>query len=231
MFDNLVASTAVAESSWRSSVLSVVSHTAAFLIAVLATRGAVVATPAAPTVPRVLPYIDRPVAPTVTIRIPGAAAFAAPAALPAVPVIVPVGLPPIGLSAQDRPRVVGRSRLPDHDTFTPLGAPLYPTPSAAIHAQGEVDEPVQRLGGPTPVYPTTLRAAGVEGMVQVRMVVDTLGRVEPGSVLVVYSTNIAFEAAALDAVRAARFSPARVAGAAVRQLVQQSIRFSLEQQE
>ena len=109
------------------------------------------------------------------------------------------------------------------------GDPVLGTlPRGDVHAQGEVDEPVQRLSGPAPVYPAALRAAGREGMVQIRMVVDTLGRVEAGSVQIVHSTNVGFEGAALDAVRRARFAPARGAGQAVRQLVQQSVRFAIE---
>jgi TonB family protein len=117
--------------------------------------------------------------------------------------------------------------MPDHDPITPHRAP-FGSPREAPHEFGEVDEQVQRISGPRPVYPAALRAARVEGVVRLRMVVDTLGRVEPGSLVVVASSHPGFEAAAKEAIAQSRFSAARVGGVSVRQLVQQSVRFAIE---
>lgn len=91
----------------------------------------------------------------------------------------------------------------------------------------EVDEPVQRTGGPELAYPPPMRTVGIDGVVQLRFVVGTNGRVESNSITVVSSTNKAFENAAIENVRASRFSPAKMRGQPVRQLVQQTYRFSL----
>lgn len=91
----------------------------------------------------------------------------------------------------------------------------------------QVDDPVQRTGGPNPVYPEVMRSVGIDGTVRLRFVVGTNGRVESGSIQVVSSTNKAFESAAIKTIRESIFKPAKMRGQAVRQLVEQNIRFSL----
>lgn len=73
-----------------------------------------------------------------------------------------------------------------------------------------------------------LAAARVAGRASVRFVVDTLGRVEPGSVTVVEADHPAFAASAVAAIERARFRPARIGSRAVRQLVVQTVRFRVE---
>ena len=75
------------------------------------------------------------------------------------------------------------------------------------------------LAGPTPRYPEALRRAGIAGRVIVETVVDTLGRAEPGSMVVVAAPHPGFVAPARDYVLRALFRPARVHGRAVRVLV------------
>jgi len=58
-------------------------------------------------------------------------------------------------------------------------------------------------------------------------VVDTAGRVEPESILVVAASHPAFGESARRALATARFRPARVRGNPVRQLVQQAMRFAI----
>jgi TonB family protein len=89
------------------------------------------------------------------------------------------------------------------------------------------DLPVLLAASP-PAYPPLLRAAGVQGRVEIQVVVDTLGRVEPGTLRVVHSDNPAFEAPAIESLRGARFRPARVFGRAVRVLVQIPVAFVLQ---
>ena len=60
--------------------------------------------------------------------------------------------------------------------------------------------PPDRLSGPPPEYPRELQVAGEEGRVVVEGVIDTLGRVEAGSVRVVSSTNHSFDGSARHAV-------------------------------
>jgi TonB family protein len=78
---------------------------------------------------------------------------------------------------------------------------------------------------PVPRYPTALAAAGIEGKVAAEFVIDTVGKVESGSIRVLQSSHQAFEAAAREAIAAAIFRPARLSNHPVRQLTRQSIRF------
>lgn len=83
------------------------------------------------------------------------------------------------------------------------------------------------LSAPPPVYPEPLRRAGIEGRVVVETVVDTLGRAEPGSLVVVESPAPGFAAPARAYVLRALFRPARVHGRAVRVPVRVPIEFRL----
>ena len=91
-----------------------------------------------------------------------------------------------------------------------------------------VDRAAVPLGTLRPRYPEMLRAQGVGGRAVVRFVVDTLGRVEPGSVELVSATHPAFGEAALRAVPSFRFRPAEAGGRRVRQLVQLPFEFVIE---
>jgi TonB family protein len=90
-----------------------------------------------------------------------------------------------------------------------------------------VQEPPVLLAAPPPAYPPLLRAAGVQGRVEVQLVVDTLGCAEGGSFRIVHSDNPGFEAPAIESLRGALFRPARVFGRAVRVLVQVPVVFVL----
>jgi len=91
----------------------------------------------------------------------------------------------------------------------------------------QVERPAEGLKGPTPNYPETLRAAGVEGVVKAQFVVDTSGHAEPGSLKIISSDNELFSAAVRSALPRMRFRPAEVGGRKVRQLVEQPFQFSL----
>ncbi len=89
-----------------------------------------------------------------------------------------------------------------------------------------VDEPPALLAGPRLAYPDVLRRAGIEGAVLVQVVIDTLGRAEPGSV-VLQSSHAGFETAARGYVLSALLRPGRTHGRAVRVLVRLPIAFTL----
>ena len=82
-------------------------------------------------------------------------------------------------------------------------------------------------GTATPRYPTMLQSAGVEGDVRAQFVVDTLGRVERGSVRVLDTTHDLFASAVRDALTRARFTPAEAGGRKVRQLAEQVFTFRI----
>ena len=74
-------------------------------------------------------------------------------------------------------------------------------------------------------YPPSLFAAGVKGLVIAEFVVDTLGKVEDGTVGIVSSTNAMFSEGVRVALSQATYVPALRKGRVVRQLVQQPFDF------
>ncbi len=83
------------------------------------------------------------------------------------------------------------------------------------------------LAGPVPAYPELLRQAGIEGRVVLEAVIDTTGRVEPGSIGVVSATNPHFVEPARQTLAASLFRPGRVNGRAVRVRIRLPIAFGL----
>jgi protein TonB len=100
---------------------------------------------------------------------------------------------------------------------------------SAPYSATDVERPVSPVGdAPTPAYPEALRSSGIRGSVTAEFVVDTTGRVEPGSFRALASDNDLFTAAVREAVLRTRFHPAEASGRRVRQLVQQSFSFVLQ---
>jgi len=78
-----------------------------------------------------------------------------------------------------------------------------------------------------PTYPPLLRDRGPDGLVVVRFVIDTLGRVEPPSLDVVQSSHPLFLASVRTALDRLRFLPARFSGRRVRARMEQRFEFHL----
>lgn len=109
----------------------------------------------------------------------------------------------------------------------PFGPAPYLVSDSAFSVL-EVDETVERYGGSAaPVYPRDLIAAGAEGTVQATYVVDTTGRVDTTTIEVMQSDDPRFTESVRAALGDMRFRPAKRAGKAVRQLVQQRFRFRI----
>ena len=92
-----------------------------------------------------------------------------------------------------------------------------------------MDDPVAPIQHPEAAFPARLQQAGVSGSVDVQYVVDTTGSRRHEYWKVLKSTNKAFEEPAREAISKGVFKPARIKGAAVRQLVQQRISFNIGQ--
>lgn len=108
------------------------------------------------------------------------------------------------------------------------GGTTAPGAGSGIWTDRTVEQPVLPLGdAPRPRYPDLLRSAGVAGDVLVQFVVDTTGRVEPGSVRVLRATHPLFADAVTSVMPLARFVPAEAQGRRVRQLVQQPFSFAI----
>ncbi|HWC75444.1 MAG TPA: energy transducer TonB [Gemmatimonadales bacterium] len=89
------------------------------------------------------------------------------------------------------------------------------------------EQPAEVLSGPLPVYPELLRQAGVQGKVVLEAIVDTTGRVVATSIQVVSATNPAFVAGARQALLAALFRPAIVAGKPIQMRVRIPYEFTI----
>ncbi|MEX2179972.1 MAG: TonB family protein [Gemmatimonadaceae bacterium] len=134
---------------------------------------------------------------------------------------------------------IGFSRLDDPLPTAPMttepwgGSPSTEgTPGSAsrdrIFRGAHVDRAVvAHRGNGQPRYPAALRGASIEGEVLVRFVVDTLGRVEAGSIEIVRDSHALFGVAVVEWLGRNRYSAAEATGRRVRQLVEQRINFTL----
>lgn len=101
-------------------------------------------------------------------------------------------------------------------------------PGSAVLGREGVDREVVPLStNPAPRYPATLRAAGIQGSVFARFVVDTTGRVRMETVKVDAADHPLFSEAVIDALRRSRYTPAELRGRKVPQLVVQPFVFVL----
>jgi TonB family protein len=224
MFEILPASSAGSEASPTHALLSVLVHGGLIATAVLVTAQVTTGPGVGAPIDQMIYIPALPSQPAPVGAVPPASNGGLPdapvdASLP-LPVGVPVGLPlPAGIAA------TGGS--PNAGSAIGIGPPTWlegPATSGAW-AAAEVDEPVRVLTAGHLVYPPVLERAGITGIVMLEFVVDTLGVVEASTMHVVSATQEGFRAAAVEAVLATTFSPARVRGTAVRQLVRQQLRF------
>jgi TonB family protein len=95
-----------------------------------------------------------------------------------------------------------------------------------IFRSAEVDQLPELIEELHPRYPAGLERDGVSGVVQVEYVVSAGGQVDRHSVRVLSSTHPGFLMSTVEALRTARFRPARRGGRPIAVLVQQTIRFS-----
>jgi hypothetical protein len=113
--------------------------------------------------------------------------------------------------------------------------PVVPAPSAAAPAnvdgpyfEFQVENQAQQIPRSGNLkYPVSMRTANRDGEVLAQFVVDERGMVDLGTFKALTSSDPAFTAAVVAALPTMRFTPARIGGKAVRQLVQQPFTFSL----
>jgi TonB family protein len=103
-------------------------------------------------------------------------------------------------------------------------APAIPP---GVYREQDVTTRPERIGGPAPRYPDSLRTAGVGGRVLVEFVVDTNGHVDPASVRIVSSSNPGFDAPTRDAILASTFRPGLLQGRAVPVLMATPVNFEI----
>lgn len=145
---------------------------------------------------------------------------------PAFPVLgeIPTGIPPVGVGS-----VIDEWRLGlggGHGDGTRAGA--GGAGSDGVWSANVVEVPAAPLtGNPVPGYPEPLRVAGIAGRVLAEFVVDTTGRVRPGSLVIVESGHELFTIAVRRTVPALRFAPARAEGRQVAQRVRMPFEFEV----
>ncbi len=120
-------------------------------------------------------------------------------------------------------------RNPVHDVRgAQHGADTTASAGDDVYTSFEVDNAVQVSSGSTvPGYPPDLLKRRIQGKVVVRFIVDTTGTVDIKSLEILNSTDPQFAASVLAALPGMRFSPARLNGKRVRQLVEQPFRFNI----
>ena len=224
MFDVLMGSARRRERRTGRGIVSAALHIV--LIAGVA-RATASSGPYPPSEPRVVDLVlDVPVMPAPVSRpITTAPAGIAPAPLLprsiVAPVEVPAGLPRVTIAEPWNPRtVILRSGPPGVPGG--LDATGIFSPDSSL-AESAADEPATILLQRAPRYPPALQAAGLEGRVAVRFVIDVEGRVEPGSLRITSSTHTGFEESARETILGTWFKPARVRGRPVRQWAEQAV--------
>jgi TonB family protein len=79
-----------------------------------------------------------------------------------------------------------------------------------------------------PRYPESLRQAAIDGHVLVQFKVDTLGRIDPASIMILSSTHELFSHAVREALGGFQFRPAEVNGHRVIALAQMPFEFTIQ---
>jgi TonB family protein len=94
-----------------------------------------------------------------------------------------------------------------------------------VYSEADVEERPHLMSGPPLAYPAPMLLSRISGRVIIEAVIDTTGRVEDGTVRVLESSDARFNEAAKNYVRAARFTPGRLAGSAVRVRFEMPVEF------
>jgi protein TonB len=98
---------------------------------------------------------------------------------------------------------------------------LFDVPADSVYLASQVDNPVAYdVNSAAPAYPDSLRRNGVEGQVTAQFVVDTTGRVDVASFVLLESTHGRFTESVRQALPRMLFRPAEINGFKIRQLVQ-----------
>jgi protein TonB len=142
------------------------------------------------------------------------------------PVNIPDVLPEIDLSRKPTNELdwIGKGAPGGRESGIVVSSPA----TIQVYSESQVEKAVMAVpGSPAPRYPEVLKAAGVEGEVDVSFVVDTTGRADPTSLRILQSTHALFDAAVRSALPGMRFMPAEVGGRKVKQLVQQPFVFRI----
>ncbi len=114
------------------------------------------------------------------------------------------------------------------DSISPALANLFDAESRAMRTfrAWDLDQPVRWLTAPQFAYPRELRSRRISGQALVRVVVDTLGRVDERNVEILELPDAAFATPLKHMMTQVVFSPARIAGKPVRSLLSYRLRLA-----
>jgi protein TonB len=235
MLGTLIESRAVRQRHTAGSVASIVIHSVIITGGVIASARHMITPPPEPPLVPFVSYVD-PVEhpmPTPSRRSGQTSELALTA--PTLPVlnlsaIIPVGIPPVDLSATPTPIDFGHGQIRSAGILCDRDCAATTVSDAAGRQLWNSSDVMMRLllDPVPPRYPESLRRAGVEGDVVVKFVVDTTGRVDLRTVEVMRSTHDAFTAAVRETLATLRFAPARDGERQVRALAVMPFHFTLK---
>lgn len=236
MFNNLIESRPEKKRAAGGTLMSVIIHSAVALGAVYATASAGIE--AEKSRQENIKFIETPKAKEVEVKkdeppppekiavVPPPKGFQVLRA----PLEIPIEIPKIDLSRRvtNEEDFSGKGVAGGTATGVAGGRPIDLT-SNQTYFSFQVEKQVEPISSTQQVaFPEALRSSGVGGEVQAQFVVDTLGRIEAGSFKVQKSSNDLFASAVRSHLPRMRFYPAEVGGRKVRQLVQQSFVFNIQ---
>ena len=211
------------EPGWTGRIVSALIHVFLLSLAIALTRDVLQATPDDVIEFRPVDWTrERPT----TGGVVGGGGHPAPQPVP--PIVVTHEFPDPGELPPDLPPGDPLPVLPGFDSGAtrPPGSLLASGGSQPL-TERQVDEQPELLTHPALRYPDVLRRAGIEGRVMVEVVLDSLGRAEPGSARVASSSHQLFDPEAVAVVSGSVYRPARVSGRAVRVRVRVPVSFTL----
>jgi TonB family protein len=102
------------------------------------------------------------------------------------------------------------------DQISPGLGELFEDEARTAYVHSTVDEKPKWVSGPALVYPPALRRRRVAGTAVITANLDTLGRVEPGSITILETPDSGYIEPLRQMMAAATFTPGRVRGRSVR---------------
>jgi periplasmic protein TonB len=215
------------------TIVSIVVHTAAIALAIVATARATAVNPTEEPPRHAIVYQVLPARTEPSTNSPAGKPLPRTFIVPPVgryvvpPMEIPHGYPPIDATKGTETPPINWSGAGT------LGGGVVDrgglgSPGGGVYTAGLVEKAAApRPGNPAPVYPTALRAAQIEGTVLARFIVDSVGHAESASIAFPEATHAQFAEAVRQSLLRSRYLPAMLDGRPVRQLVEQRFAFTL----
>lgn len=234
MLTTLIESKRTRSRNRGATGVSVIAHAVVIILLAAVTAHASDRKPAGADVKRRVTYVvpQRPVPKEQHQSEPGRTSVPSQPKIPrlpypivAVPKTIPTDLPPVNTSLP--PVDPGQFAIGPARSNDDLGAgTTRAVGGSGTYSAWEVEKAVIPLSGnPEPAYPSMLQSARVNGEVLAQFVVDTTGRVDMSTFLVLQATNELFVQSVRRALARWKFQPAEAGGVKVRQLVQMPLTF------